>query len=526
MEKKSKGICYIAGAGPGDPGLVTVKTKKLINEADVIVYDDLIGTVLLQEKRDDAELIYVGKRAGKHSASQEEINSILVDKTKEGLKVLRLKGGDPFVFGRGSEECAALKEAGLKFTVIPGITSAISVPMYAGIPVTERGVSRSVTIITGHKKQKDIEEDYSRYAAVGGTLVFLMGLGNIELIIEGLKKGGLETATPVAVISQGTTEAQYVLRGTASDICQKVREDSKVVTPAIIVVGELAAREYLSEELASVGVSTTGKSSTRKVPTVYVTGTKDFVAKQVHAFAESGIKAAPWPHITIEAVNEDVLDAEIDRLEEYSHIAFLSQHSIRIFMNAFLKKYDIRRLSSVKLATVGKASADFFKAEYNIVVDIIPKEYNSEEMSVEISKDIKAGQEKTSGKGGRLLIVRAKEGDRSNNHVFDSEGIKYTDLSIYQLSTDKKVIDILKNSAEEISSASRDNIDKKRFITFGSSEGVRLFAEAGIHLGDDVKVVCIGKYTADTAKKYFRNEVITVENSSIKSMVEEVGKRL
>ena len=514
MEKKSKGICYIAGAGPGDPGLVTVKTKKLIGEADVIVYDDLIGTELLHEKREDAELIYVGKRAGKHSASQEDINSILVEKTKEGLKVLRLKGGDPFVFGRGSEECAALKNVGLNFTVIPGITSAISVPMYAGIPVTERGVSRSVTIITGHKKHKDVEDDYSRYAAVGGTLVFLMGLGNIELIIEGLKKGGLDTATPVAVISQGTTEDQYVLRGTVSDICKRVRGDSKVVTPAIIVVGELAARKYLSEELTSIELSTSGNPSA-----IYVTGTKDFVEKEVRAFAESGIKATPWPHITIETVNEARLDEEIDRLEEYTHIAFLSQHSIRIFMNAFLRRNDIRRLSSVKLATVGKASADFFRSEYNIDVDIIPKEYNSEAMSLEISKDIRSEQEQSS-KEGRLLIVRAKEGDRSNNHIFDSEGISYTDLSIYQLSPDKNVAEIVKHSAEEISLA------EKCFITFGSAEGVRLFAETGINLGDSVKVVCIGKYTADAAKKYFRNEVITVENSSIKSMVEEVSKRL
>ena len=514
MEKKSKGICYIAGAGPGDPGLVTVKTKKLIGEADVIVYDDLIGTELLHEKREDAELIYVGKRAGKHSASQEDINSILVEKTKEGLKVLRLKGGDPFVFGRGSEECAALKNAGLNFTVIPGITSAISVPMYAGIPVTERGVSRSVTIITGHKKHKDVEDDYSRYAAVGGTLVFLMGLGNIELIIEGLRKGGLDTATPVAVISQGTTEDQYVLRGTVSDICKRVRGDSKVVTPAIIVVGELAARKYLSEELTSIELSTSGNPSA-----IYVTGTKDFVEKEVRAFAESGIKATPWPHITIETVNEARLDEEIDRLEEYTHIAFLSQHSIRIFMNAFLRRNDIRRLSSVKLATVGKASADFFRSEYNIDVDIIPKEYNSEAMSLEISKDIRSEQEQSS-KEGRLLIVRAKEGDRSNNHIFDSEGISYTDLSIYQLSPDKNVAEIVKHSAEEISLA------EKCFITFGSAEGVRLFAETGINLGDSVKVVCIGKYTADAAKKHFRNEVITVENSSIKSMVEEVSKRL
>ena len=514
MEKKSKGICYIAGAGPGDPGLVTVKTKKLIGEADVIVYDDLIGTELLHEKREDAELIYVGKRAGKHSASQEDINRILVEKTKEGLKVLRLKGGDPFVFGRGSEECAALKNAGLNFTVIPGITSAISVPMYAGIPVTERGVSRSVTIITGHKKHKDVEDDYSRYAAVGGTLVFLMGLGNIELIIEGLRKGGLDTATPVAVISQGTTEDQYVLRGTASNICTRVRGDSKVVTPAIIVVGELAARKYLSEELTSIELSTSGNPSA-----IYVTGTKDFVEKEVREFAESGIKATPWPHITIETVNEARLDEEIDRLEEYTHIAFLSQHSIRIFMNAFLRRNDIRRLSSVKLATVGKASADFFRSEYNIDVDIIPKEYNSEAMSLEISKDIRSEQEQSS-KEGRLLIVRAREGDRSNNHVFDSEGISYTDLSIYQLSPDKNVAEIVKHSAEEISLA------ENCFITFGSAEGVRLFAETGINLGDSVKVVCIGKYTTDAAKKHFRNEVITVENSSIKSMVEEVSKRL
>ena len=243
------------------------------------------------------------------------------------------------------------------------------------------------------------------------------------------------------------------------------------------------------------------------------------MAKQVRAFAESGIKTTPLPHISIEAINEDLLDAVIDRLDEYSHIAFLSQHSIRILMNAFLRRNDIRRLSSVKLATVGKASADFFRSEYMIDVDIIPKEYNSEAMSLEISKDIRSEQEQRS-KEGRLLIVRAKEGDRSNNHVFDSEGISYTDLSIYQLSPDKNVAEIVKHSAEEISLA------EKCFITFGSAEGVRLFAETGINLGDSVKVVCIGKYTADAAKKHFRNEVITVENSSIKSMVEEVSKRL
>lgn len=235
---------YLVGAGPGDPGLITVKGLELIKKADIIIYDRLAGEELLRHAKEGAELIYVGKRAGRHSYVQEEINKLLVEKAVEGKIVVRLKGGDPFVFGRGGEEAAALKEEGIEYEVVPGVTSAIAVPAAAGIPVTDRRYASSFAVVTGQEDPGKKEKmDYSALGA--DTVVVLMGIGNLKRIVKEMLKARPKR-TPVAIIEEGTTDKQRVITCTLGDAVRKA-EKSGVKPPAVIVIGEVVRlREALS----------------------------------------------------------------------------------------------------------------------------------------------------------------------------------------------------------------------------------------------------------------------------------------
>ena len=241
------GIVYLIGAGPGDPGLITVRGLELLCSADVVVYDRLIAPELLRQARADAELIYVGKASSHHTLPQCEINALLVDQAHRGKTVSRLKGGDPFIFGRGGEEALALIAAHIPFQVVPGVTSAIAVPAYAGIPVTHREVASSVTFITGHEDANHTETgvDWARLGACKGTLVFLMGVTNLPTIVKELIENGRPLDTPVAMIERGTLPSQRVVVGTLADIHERARA-AHIEPPAITVVGEVVAlRESL-----------------------------------------------------------------------------------------------------------------------------------------------------------------------------------------------------------------------------------------------------------------------------------------
>ncbi|MBP3233366.1 MAG: uroporphyrinogen-III C-methyltransferase [Eubacterium sp.] len=494
MEEKDRGICYIAGAGPGDKDLITMRLYKLIGIADVIVYDDLIGTEILDYRKLDSELIYVGKRSGKHSASQEEINSILVEKTSAGKKVLRLKGGDPFVFGRGSEECRALQENGLKYLLVPGITSSISVPELVGIPVTERGVSRSFTVITGHKKAGEENElsDYSRYSDIGGTLVFLMGLGRLKSIIEGLVSGGMELSTPVSVISSGSTTNEYILRGTVEDIVAKAEKDERVVTPAIIVVGELADRDY----------------SCKFGKTIVVTGTTEFVNKQRDIFEAYGIQVKVCPHMKINRLPVSV------NIQSFSYLAFLSQHAVRFFMDEFLTKHDIRELYGKKICCVGKATAEYLKKNYGLIADIIPEIYDSRNMAELIVNDIKEASRYEEDKAlSEVLILRSKDGERDINDILSDAQISFEELALYESGLNETAVSNIRESFNE---------EQPDYITFGSAEGVRRYYETEGPVGKDSILLCIGRYTAEAAKKLYKNKVITTSQSRVEDFVETV----
>jgi uroporphyrinogen III methyltransferase/synthase len=237
---KKKGVVYLIGAGPGDPGLFTLKGQRILQQADVIIYDRLVGDTLLNMARSDAEKIYVGKASGRHALSQEQINQLLVEKASQGLIVARLKGGDPFLYGRGGEEAQYVRQHGLDFEVVPGVTSAIAVPAYAGIPVTHRDMTSSFAVITGHEKpgKKESSIRWEHIAPGIGTLVFLMGVENLPFICQNLISHGRDPQTPVALIRWGTLPEQEVLAGTLDNIVDLVREHD-FQPPAVIVVGEV-----------------------------------------------------------------------------------------------------------------------------------------------------------------------------------------------------------------------------------------------------------------------------------------------
>ena len=231
---------FLVGAGPGDPGLITVKGLECIRNADVIIYDYLASPRLLGNAGKDAEIIYVGKKGGEHTLSQEKINDLIVDKAKSGLTVARLKGGDPFIFGRGAEEAEVLIKAGIPFEIVPGVTSAIAAPAYAGIPLTHRKYTSTLAFVTGHEDPSK-EESRINWASLSkgiGTIVFLMGVKNLPNIASQLINHGMESDTPVALIRWGTTPNQFTVTGTLDNIVQRV-ESAGLKSPAIIVVGML-----------------------------------------------------------------------------------------------------------------------------------------------------------------------------------------------------------------------------------------------------------------------------------------------
>jgi len=242
-----QGKVYLVGAGPGDPGLITVKGLDCLQQADVVIYDRLVDENILNEARSEAEKIYVGKASSHHTLEQEMINDLLIHKARQGKLVVRLKGGDPFVLGRGGEEAEALAENHIVFEVVPGVSSAVAVPAYAGIPVTHRGVASSFTVVTGHKASEGRESRiaWDKLSAGTDTLVILMGIGNLAYVVDQLIKSNKPPTTPVAVITHGTTVRQRCVMGTLQDIIKKVKSEN-LQPPSVVVVGDVVQlRKYL-----------------------------------------------------------------------------------------------------------------------------------------------------------------------------------------------------------------------------------------------------------------------------------------
>ncbi|MCU0596146.1 MAG: uroporphyrinogen-III C-methyltransferase, partial [Desulfobacterota bacterium] len=394
MSKQKKGIVYLVGSGPGDPGLLTLKAKDCIEKADVVIYDYLANAVFLGYARKDAERIYVGKEGGRHTMGQNEINRLIVEKAREGLRVVRLKGGDPFIFGRGGEEAQELVKAGIPFEVVPGVTSAIAVPAYAGIPLTHRDFTATVAFVTGHedptKETSNIAWD--KIATGIGTLVFLMGVGNLSKIAASLMEHGRSPETPVAVIRAGTVSGQRTVTGTLgtiADIAQRV----EIRPPAIIVVGNVVSlREDLNwfEQKPLFGKR------------IVVTRAREQASDFVTLLSELGAECVEFP--TIEVIPPPgwkEMDHAIQNLGTYHWLVFTSVNGVKYFFERLEHAgQDARALKGIKLAAIGPKTADAIRAK-GILPDLVPQEYRAEAVVEAFGKQ--------GVKGLRVLLPRAAD---------------------------------------------------------------------------------------------------------------------
>lgn len=468
----NRGKVYIAGAGCGNEGLITVKLKSVMEKAECIIYDRLVNESILQYVKPDAELIYMGKENVEGGELQKKINEMIVEKSREGLTVLRLKGGDPFVFGRGGEEIEALIAENIDFEVIPGISSAIAVPAYAGIPVTHRGINTSFHVFTGHMKKDGIEHDYETVAKLEGTLVFLMGLGNLEKITENLIKHGKMPETPVAVIKNGTTAKQETYTGTLETIIEIVRENN-VKAPVIIIIGEVVNLRKKIKWFENMPLF--GKN-------ILVTRNRDKQEEVTNKIIELGGQAINIPFINIE-----YLDFEMPDLSKYSTLLFNSLNSVIGFMR---KIKDMRVLGHLKIGVVGKKTDEEMK-KYRIIPDFYPKEYTVEKLAAESVNFTEEGE-------NVLFIV-------SNISPVNEE--KYTEL--YNRNYDKLVV--YNTHKLKIDSGKAEKYAKESdILMFLSSSTFESFADS-INLSENSEMkeilsgkilASIGPVTTKTIEKY------------------------
>ena len=488
----NKGKVYIAGAGCGNEGLITVKLKSIMEKVECIIYDRLVNESILQYMKPDAELIYMGKENVEGGELQKKINEMIVEKSREGLTVLRLKGGDPFVFGRGGEEIEALLAENIDFEVIPGISSAIAVPTYAGIPVTHRGINTSFHVFTGHMKKDGIEHDYETIAKLEGTLVFLMGLGNLEKITENLIKHGKMPETPVAVIKNGTTAKQETYTGTLGTIAGIVRENN-VKAPVIIIIGEVVnLREKMKwfENMPLFGKN------------ILVTRNRDKQEEITSKIIEFGGQAINIPFINIE-----YLDFEMPDLSKYSILLFNSLNSVIGFMR---KIKDMRVLGHLKIGVVGKKTDEEMK-KYRIIPDFYPKEYTVEKLAAESINFTEEGE-------NVLFIV-------SNISPVNEE--KYTEL--YKRNYDKLVV--YNTHKLKIDSEKAEKYTKESdILMFLSSSTFESFADS-INLSENIEMkeilsgkilASIGPVTTKTIEKYGLKVGIEAEEYTEKGLLKAI----
>ncbi len=494
---KKKGTVYIVGSGPGDPGLITVRAVQCIRRSDVIVYDYLMGREILRYASADARLIYVGKKGGDHTMSQEKINQILVDEAQAGNSVARIKGGDPFVFGRGGEEAQTLHHNGIPFEIIPGVTSAIAVPAYAGIPLTHRNCTSTAVFVTGHedptKKESDI--DWDKIASIG-TIVFLMGVKNLPTIVAKLVEKGRDAATKVALIRWGTTPRQETLTGTLGTIVKLV-EDRDFKPPAIFVVGDVAG---LRDELNWFEKKPLfGKG-------IVVTRPEAQSAEFADLLYEEGARVISFPTIKIVPPDNFAdLDGAIENIEEYDWIIFTSVNGVRYFFERiFHLGKDSRDLKGVSICAIGPATSRAVE-NHGIHVDLIPESY--------ISESVVSAFEKAGGAEKKILIPRAEVARDIIPESLTAMGADCDVITTYHtISSGMKREDF-----QEI--AERDRID---IITFTSPSTVDNFIDivGRENISEDAIIACIGPVTKKAAEGVGLTVHIMAQSYTVEGMVD------
>ena len=506
--EKNKGKVYLIGAGPGDPGLLTIKGMETIQKADVVVYDYLAAPALLKYASPDAEIIYVGKKGGDHTLTQDKISQLLADKGKQGKIVARLKGGDPFIFGRGGEEAEVLIDAGIEFEIIPGVTSAIAAPAYAGIPLTHREHASSVSIITGHedplKQESSIQWDC--LAKSGSTLVFLMGVKNLSNITINLMKKGKDPSTPVALVRWGTTPLQQTVTGTLETIEDRVKE-AGLKSPAIIVVGSVVnLREKMNwfESRPLLG------------KTIVVTRARVQASELVNSLSALGARCIEIPTIrVIPPRDKKPLVNAVKSLANFDWIVFTSVNGVKHFFDTlYAEKKDVRLLGHLKFACIGPAT----KAElalYGIVSDILPKTYMAESV-VEAFSNVEI-------KGKRVLLPRAKEARTILPEELDRMGAEVVEVTAYETISEE----IHDNELTRLLAES--DVDMVTFTSSSTVKNFKLLVEQKkdiIKMGPGVIAACIGPITADTAASLGITPEIVATEYTIPGLVDAIVQHI
>lgn len=502
METKPSKV-YLVGAGPGDPDLITAKGLKCIKQADVIIYDYLASPILLKHASKNAEIIYVGKKGGSHTLSQGNINSLIVEKAKENLMVTRLKGGDPFIFGRGGEEVEALVEQNIPFEIVPGVTSAVAAPAYAGIPLTHRKFTSTLAFVTGHEDPNKVESsiNWSSLATGIGTIVFLMGVKNLPNIVQKLLFYGMSYHTPVALIRWGTTPKQVTVTGTLDNIVDRATK-AGIKAPAIIVVGDVVTlRETMkwSEKRPLFG---------RRI---VITRTREQASELFKYLCDLGAECLECPTIqVIPPESYKPLDDAIANLANYDWIVFTSVNGVNFFFERlFAQGLDVRSLHCLKIAVIGPATAKrLFDFGFNS--DIVPESYRAE--------SVVQGFKKETIKGKKILLPRAEQARPVLPVELGKMGAVVDEVTAYRTCTVHKTADLLLTRLKE---------KKVDMVTFTSSSTAKNFHSllAGENikdLMDHVTIASIGPITAETAEKLGFHVDIVAESFTIKGLVDAI----
>ena len=518
------GKVWLVGAGPGELGLFTIKGLEVLQKAEVVVYDALIGDAVLTLIPDRAEKINVGKRAGNHRMTQEQINLTLLEQAQAGKRVVRLKGGDPFLFGRGGEELELLVENDVPYEIVPGVTSAFAVPAYNGIPVTHRDFTSSVHIITGHRRSSanthsigraeasrnmntagsagslsdsdGLGIDYEALVRTKGTLIFLMGLSTLPVIMRGLLDAGINPDTPAAVLERGTTAGQRRVLATVSTL-EEETDRARIKAPAIIVVGEvcrLAESFAWAEKRPLAG---------RKI---LLTRPKELISEMAGRLRRMGAEVLEMPAIETVPIQpnpalEDCFQKD-PKGAAYSQktagrtdwMVFTSPTGVRIFMDWFLPDHDIRDLAGIRIAAIGEGSAKKLR-QYGIRCDFVPTVYDGETLGRELAQEIRQEREAHNDLPApvRVLIPRAAIGSRELVEELEKAGdIEILDIPTY---TTEYVTKSIVDAREQIENG------EIHYAVFTSASTVRGFS--AVMEGADlsrIKAVCIGRQTRAAAQ--------------------------
>jgi len=501
--KTMKGKVYLVGSGPGDPGLITVKGLECIERADVLIYDFLASPIFLKHAPENAEIIYVGKKGGDHTLSQEKINSLIVEKAKSGLTVTRLKGGDPFIFGRGGEEAEVLINAEIPFEIVPGVTSAIAAPAYAGIPLTHRKFTSTLAFVTGHEDplKEESSIDWTALARGIGTIVFLMGVKNLPYITNRLISHGMDPDTPVALIRWGTTPRQTTVTGKLDTISERAK-NAGFKPPAVIVVGhvvKLRERMKWFENRPLMGRS------------IVVTRAREQASELVKRLSDLGAECLECPTIKV-APPDDLkpLDKAIENLSTYDWLIFTSVNGVNFFFNRlFVNNKDVRALSNVHTAVIGPATAKRL-FDFGLQSDIVPESYRAESIIKAFAgKDIN---------GKKMLLPRAKEARPILPLELTRMGAVVDEVTAYCTRAVQDNVDLMLTRLKE------KTID---LITFTSSSTVKNFhallpPEDLESLMQGVTVASIGPITGDTARDLGFDVHIIAESFTIPGLCQAI----